>query len=98
MDDPTDPTVTVRFDLLFRGVEITTGGQRIHDPAALEAKLRVRGMEPEAFGFFSRAHRWGLPPHGGLGMGLERLTQQLLGLSNVKEACRFPRDRTRLVP
>jgi nondiscriminating aspartyl-tRNA synthetase len=98
MDDPADPAVTLSFDLLLRGVEITTGGQRIHEHEMLEAKLRARGLEPESFAFFSTTHRHGLPPHGGFGMGLERLTQQLLGLANVKQACLFPRDRTRLTP
>lgn len=98
MDDPEDPERTVSFDLLFRGLEITTGGQRVHDLGALEAKMRARGLDPAAFAFFTQAHRYGLPPHGGFGLGLERLTQRLLGLDNVREATLFPRDRHRLAP
>ncbi len=98
LDSPVDPTVTDSFDLLFRGTEITTGGQRIHDADILDAKIRRRGMDPEAFQHFSAAHRAGLPPHGGFGLGLERLTQLLLGLDNVRQASLFPRDRNRLTP
>ena len=98
MDDPADPTRTVSFDLLFRGVEITTGGQRIHEAEALVAKLRARGLDPDAFAFFHQVHAYGLPPHGGFGMGLERLTQHLLGLAQIKDATLFPRDRNRLAP
>ncbi|MEQ1502103.1 MAG: aspartate--tRNA(Asn) ligase [Myxococcota bacterium] len=98
MDDPADPRSTVSFDLLFRGVEITTGGQRIHELPTLEAKLRRRGMDPAAFAFFTAAHRHGLPPHGGFGLGLERLTARLCGLDNVRDATLFPRDLHRLAP
>jgi nondiscriminating aspartyl-tRNA synthetase len=97
-DDPDEPALTLSFDLLFRGVEITSGGQRIHDYDELIAKLRTKDMNPEEFEFFSNAHKYGLPPHGGLGMGLERLTQKLLGLDNIKSATMFPRDATRLSP
>ncbi len=98
MDVPGSEHETCSFDLLFRGVEITTGGQRIHEREALVAKLAARGMNPDAFAFFHATHGYGLPPHGGLGMGLERLTAQLLGLANIREACLFPRDRSRLTP
>ena len=98
MDDALDPTVTASFDLLFRGVEITTGGQRIHDPEVLERKMRARGMDPEAFAFFTMAHRHGLPPHGGFGLGLERLAARLCGIDNVRDATLFPRDAHRLTP
>ncbi len=97
-DDPDEPELTLSFDLLFRGIEITSGGQRIHDYDALIAKMRAKDMNPEEFEFFSNAHKYGLPPHGGLGMGLERLTQKLLGLDNIKSATMFPRDATRLSP
>lgn len=98
MDDAVDPTVTASFDLLFRGIEITTGGQRIHDPAVLERKMSARGMDPEAFAFFTVAHTHGLPPHGGFGLGLERLAARLCGLDNVRDATLFPRDAHRLAP
>ena len=92
MDDPEDPRYTLSFDLLFRGVEVTTGGQRIHDYKALTRKIADRGMTEEGLEFYLDAFRYGMPPHGGLGIGLERLTMQLLGAENVREACLFPRD------
>lgn len=97
-DDPNEPELTLSFDLLFRGIEITSGGQRIHDYDELVAKMKQKDMNPEDFEFFSNAHKYGLPPHGGLGMGLERLTQKLLDLDNIKSATMFPRDATRLSP
>ena len=98
MDDPEDPKYTLSFDLLFRGLEVTTGGQRIHDYRAQVAKMEARGMDPADFESYLMAHRHGLPPHGGLGIGLERLTMQLCGLDNVRYACLFPRDLSRLEP
>ena len=98
MDDPEDPKYPLSFDLLFRGLEVTTGGQRIHDYRAQVAKMEARGMDPADFESYLMAHRHGLPPHGGLGIGLERLTMQLCGLDNVRYACLFPRDLSRLEP
>ena len=98
MDDPEDPRYTLSFDLLFRGVEITTGGQRIHNYGQQVEKLKARGMEPEDFSGYLLFHKHGAPPHGGLGIGLERLTMQLCGLDNIRRASLFPRDRTRLEP
>ena len=98
MDDPEDPRYTLSFDLLFRGVEITTGGQRIHNYGQQVEKLKARGMEPEDFSGYLLLHKPGAPPHGGLGIGLERLTMQLCGLDNIRRASLFPRDRTRLEP
>ncbi len=86
------------FDLLFRGVEITTGGQRLHRRADLEAALRTRGIDPADFESHLKMFELGMPPHGGLAIGLERLTAQVLGLSNVREAVLYPRDRDRLTP
>lgn len=93
-----DETVTESFDLIYRGTEITTGGQRIHELSVLEEKIRNRGMNPADFEFFTNTHKYGLIPHGGFGMGLERLTQKLTGLQNIKEATLFPRDVSRLIP
>ena len=93
-----DPSASRSFDLLYRGLEITTGGQRIHNYQELVAALRRRGIDPAGCEGYLAAFRHGMPPHGGMGMGLERLTKQLLGLANVKEACLFPRDRRRLAP
>ena len=98
MDDPEDPRYTLSFDLLFRGMEITTGGQRIHNYGQQVEKLKARGMEPEDFSGYLLFHKHGAPPHGGLGIGLERLTIQLCGLDNIRRASLFPRDRTRLEP
>lgn len=86
------------FDLLFAGLEITTGGQRIHQPDLLEKNMRDRGLEPSRFKSYLDCFRYGIPPHGGLAIGLERLTKQLLGLDNIKKAALFPRDRNRLSP
>ena len=86
------------FDLLFRGVEVTTGGQRLHRRADLEAALRGRGLDPAAFESHLRMFDLGMPPHGGLAIGAERLTAGVLGLKNVREAALYPRDRTRVTP
>ena len=98
MDDPEDPTYTLSFDLLFRGLEVTTGGQRIHDYRQQVAKMKARGMDPADFESYLMIHKHGMPPHGGLGIGLERLTMQLCGLDNIRQASLFPRDRSRLDP
>lgn len=86
------------FDLLLHGVEITTGGQRLHHREDLEATLRERGMDPKAFESHLRMFDLGMPPHGGLAIGLERLTAQVLGLRNIREAVLYPRDRYRVTP
>ena len=98
MDDPNDEKFTLSFDLLFHGLEVTTGGQRIHDYSQLKAKIAARGMEEEGMEQYLDTFKHGMPPHGGLGIGLERLTMQLLGEENVREACLFPRDLNRLEP
>jgi len=92
------PELTASFDLLMNGLEVTTGGQRMHDPTVLEASIRSRGLDPEGFAFYLEVFWHGMPPHGGFAIGAERLTARLLGLGNVREASAFPRDRTRLVP
>ena len=98
MDDPQDVRFTLSFDLLYKGMEITTGGQRIHDYRMLTDKMAARGMTDEGMEEYLEAFRCGMPPHGGLGIGLERLTVQLLGEDNVREGCLFPRDMGRLTP
>ena len=98
MDDPADEKFTLSFDLLFKGLEVTTGGQRIHDYQMLKDKIAARGMEEEGMEQYLDTFKHGMPPHGGLGIGLERLTMQLLGEENVREACLFPRDLNRLEP
>lgn len=86
------------FDLLFRGLEVTTGGQRIHEYNELVSSIEERGMKAEEFADYLLCFKHGMPPHGGLAFGLERLAKQLLGLASVKQAALFPRDRTRLTP
>ena len=92
--------VTDRFDLIFRGVEIITGSRREHRYEKLIEQLIAFGGDPEnpGFKYYLQAFKFGMPPHGGFGLGLERLTQKIIGLHNVKEACVFPRDTGRLVP
>ncbi len=98
MDDPADPKFTLSFDLLFKGLEVTTGGQRIHDYGEILKKMEKRGMDPEDIASYLMIFKYGMPPHGGLGIGLERLTMRLLDEQNVRETALFPRDVTRLEP
>lgn len=93
-----EPALTNSFDLLYKGLEITTGGQRIHDYQQLANSIRGRGLDPAEFDFYLDIFKYGMPPHGGLALGAERVTSQLLNLTNVREATFFPRDRTRIVP
>jgi nondiscriminating aspartyl-tRNA synthetase len=86
------------FDLLFQGVEITTGGQRLHRREDLEKALRGRGIDPTNFESHLRMFDLGMPPHGGFAIGLERLTAQILNLPNIRQATLYPRDRTKLTP
>ncbi|WOO36830.1 aspartate--tRNA(Asn) ligase [Anaerocolumna sp. AGMB13020] len=98
MEEEDAPEVTRSFDLLFRGIEITTGGQRIHDYNTQVGKLKKREMDTEAFEGYLMLHKYGIPPHGGLGMGVERFTMSLLNRTNVRETALFPRDMNRLNP
>ncbi len=98
MPDDRDPSVTKGFDLLFRGCEIVTGGQRIHHYDQLLQNALKAGINPEDIGGYLLAFKYGMPPHGGFGMGLERLLMQLTGLGNLREATLFPRDLDRLSP
>jgi nondiscriminating aspartyl-tRNA synthetase len=96
MEDDQNPGYAKGFDLLFRGVEITTGAQRIHDYDTLVSSMIKKGLNPEKFSFYLQAFKAGIPPHGGFGLGLERLTAKFLGIDNVKEATLFPRDINRI--
>ena len=98
MDDPGDSTYTVSLDLPFRGMEITTGGRRMHDYESLLAKMEQRGMTEEGMEQYLSTFKYGMPPHGGLGIGLERLTMKLTEDDNVRETTLFPRDMSRLEP
>lgn len=97
-EDPENPSRTLSFDLLFRGIEITTGGQRLHRYEEYVEKMKRLGMNISNFESYLQAFKFGMPPHGGLGLGLERLTSCICGLSNIKEASLFPRDINRLEP
>ena len=95
---PGTETTAAGFDLLFRGLEVTTGGQRLHRRDALEGALLSRGISPASFESHLRMFELGMPPHGGLAIGLERLTAQILGLQNIRDAALYPRDRYRVAP
>lgn len=98
MEDPEDNNYTLSFDMLLNGLEVTTGGQRIHDYEMQVAKMEQRGMDITQFEDYLTMHKYGMPPHGGMGLGLERIVQNILGLDNIKKATAFPRDRDRLRP
>jgi len=95
-EDQSEAPFSRGFDLLFRGLEIDSGAQRIHDYNELIARIKERGMDPEKFSFYLQAFKYGMPPHGGCSTGLERFTARMLELQNVKEATSFPRDMTRI--
>ena len=97
-DDPDNPELTLSFDLIMRGKEITSGSQRIHKAEQYIAKMKDLGMNPDNFKFYLDTFKNGMPPHGGLAIGLERLTAGILNISNVKEASLFPRDINRITP
>jgi nondiscriminating aspartyl-tRNA synthetase len=94
--DPECPEFTRSFDLLFRGLEMCSGGQRVHKYEDLVERIKGKGLDPDKFQFYLQAFKYGIPPHGGIGMGLERLTAKLCGVGNVKEATLFPRDINRI--
>lgn len=96
--DPERPAYTNSFDLLFRGTELVTGGQRLHRYADYLAALARLGFAPEPFESYLEAFRYGMPPHGGFAIGLERLLMQLTGVPNIRLATTFPRDVARLLP
>lgn len=98
MPSADDPQYTDTFDLLFRGLEIASGGQRINDYQMLVENIKKRGMDPETFKDYLDIFKYGAPPHGGWGLGSERIIQKLLGLGSIKEAVLFPRDVKRLTP
>jgi aspartyl-tRNA synthetase len=93
-----DTGLSRSFDLEHKGLEVTSGAQRQHDPAKLEQRLKEKGLDPADFEGYLKAFRYGMPPHGGFGLGIDRLTMEALALDNVREAVLFPRDRTRITP
>jgi nondiscriminating aspartyl-tRNA synthetase len=95
---PKGASLSCGFDAIYKGMEISSGGQRVHIPELLEERLKAKGLNPKDFKSYVDSFRYGAPPHAGWGMGLERLTMLILGLENIREAVLFPRDRTRLTP
>jgi nondiscriminating aspartyl-tRNA synthetase len=95
---PSDPRWSNSFDLLFRGLELVTGGQRLHRPGDYDAAIRARGEDPADYAAYLQAFRHGMPPHGGFAIGLERWVTRLVEAVNVREATLFPRDLHRLAP
>lgn len=91
-----DPTVTNYFDLLCREVEIVSGGQRINDHDELVESLKLKGLNPDNFRDYLSIFKYGMPKHGGFGMGMERLTMMMLNLENIREATLFPSDPRRI--
>jgi nondiscriminating aspartyl-tRNA synthetase len=96
--DPARPGQSNSFDVLFRGLELVTGGQRLHRHDDYVAALQARGEDPAQHASYLAAFRHGMPPHGGFAIGLERWVARLVGATNVRETTLFPRDRTRLAP
>jgi nondiscriminating aspartyl-tRNA synthetase len=95
---PAENNKTRAFDLLFRGLEVTSGGMRINRYDMILENAKAFGLDPAGLSDYLSIFKFGCPPHGGFAIGLERLTQKILGLSNVKEAALFPRDRRRVRP
>ena len=98
MPDADRPEICHAYDLMYKGLEISSGAKRIHIPAILEGQLRSRGLDVNDFAFYLNAFRMGAPPHAGWSIGLERLVMKICNLENIREAMLFPRDRTRLHP
>ena len=93
-----NPDVVHAFDLLYNGIELSSGTQRVHKPDLLRQQLMKKGLDPEDFTHYIESFSYGAPPHAGWSIGLERLTMSVTGMSNIRECCMFPRDRDRLVP
>jgi nondiscriminating aspartyl-tRNA synthetase len=93
-----NPDVVHAFDLLYNGIELSSGTQRVHKPDLLRQQLMKKGFDPEDFTHYIESFSYGAPPHAGWSIGLERLTMTVTGMANIRECCMFPRDRDRLVP
>jgi aspartyl-tRNA synthetase len=98
MPYPENPDVVHAFDLLYSGVEISSGTMRVHTPELLKELIRKKGLNPDNFTHYIESFSYGAPPHAGWSIGLERLTMTVTGMRNIRECCMFPRDRDRLVP
>ena len=97
-DEKADAILSKGFDAIYKGMEITSGGQRIHLPELLIERLKAKGLNPEEFKEYVDSFRYGAPPHAGWAIGVERLTMLILGIKNIREVTLFPRDRDRLTP
>ncbi len=93
-----NPKLVRAFDLIYKGLEISSGTQRIHLPDLLEKRIREKGLNPKDFEYYINAFRYGAPPHAGWSIGLERLTMKICGKENIQEVTMFPRTRTRIYP
>ncbi|MEM3199566.1 MAG: aspartate--tRNA(Asn) ligase [Candidatus Micrarchaeaceae archaeon] len=98
MPNEKDPSISNSFDLIYKGLEVSSGAQRIHLPDLLIEAIKKRGMDPKNFEGYINAMRCGAPPHAGWSIGLERLTLTITGMDNIRECCMFPRDRKRITP
>jgi aspartyl-tRNA synthetase len=93
-----NPEISKSYDLMYKGLEVSSGAQRIHIASLIEEQLRKRNLDPISFKFYIDSFRYGAPPHAGWSLGLERLTMKALNLNNIRESMMFPRDRTRIAP
>jgi len=98
MPKESNPRIVKAFDLIYKGLEISSGSQRIHVPALLEQRIKEKGLDPKDFEYYINSFRYGAPPHSGWSIGLERLTMKICGKTNIKEVTMFPRTRTRILP
>lgn len=98
MPDDEMKDMTKSFDLIYKGLEITTGGQRIHDYEMLKQNMIKFNIDPEDFNFYLESFKYGMPPHGGFAIGLERITMKILNLGNIRESTLLPRDLNRIIP
>ncbi len=93
-----DPKISRSFDLQYGYLELSSGGTRLHDPEKIRSRLKEQGLNPEQFSDHLQAFDWGMPPHSGWGLGLDRLMTTLVGIDNVREVVLYPRDPDRLTP
>ena len=97
-DEKVDAELSEGFDAIYKGMEISSGGQRIHNAELLEKRIKAKGLNVEKFKSYIDSFRFGAPPHSGWSIGIERFTQVLLEIANIRDAVLFPRDRERLTP
>jgi aspartyl-tRNA synthetase len=95
---PEGDKISRSFDLGCKGVELASGSQRIHNVDLLKKRIKACDLNPKDFEAYLKAFRYGMPPHGGFGFGIERFLMELLDIKNIRECILFPRDRTRLIP